>query len=199
MLNENTAETLSQKTKDELIRIAQEHYDADSIKAGLYGEIVNGQFRGCAIGCTNHGLALSRGIKIDWGDHDATARLTGVPAWVWHLADYLFENVEEGRREFARDFPKYLPIDTDFQPILHRFFIWVLTDPEHGSMQYADDAGKAATAQVVSLHKRALAGDKPPTAQEWDAAWDAARAAAGDAAARAQRDEFLRLLKGEVS
>lgn len=212
---------LTAETKAELIAIAQEHYDADSITEGIYGEFYKGKFKGCLVGCTNHGLAQARGVKVAFNDHEATARLTGVPEWVWYMADYLFENVEEDRREFVRDFPKHLPAETDFQPVLHNFLVWVLTDAQYGSIQYADDAGRAATERVVALHRQAAEGDNP-TQEEWDAAgaagaagdaawaagaaraaagaaWDAAGAAwaaAGAAVAKAQRDEFVRLLEG---
>ena len=203
------------------------HIAADTLTRGCYAGNNGSEFRGCHIGCVLHDMAgldaatiksMSEEARLGWVE-----RVIGQPAWLTTLTEQFFECLPVPRnQEVSRAILAATPVGVDLTPVRHGFLIWVLTDPQHGSRQYADGAGKAATDAVAALLRRALAGD-PPTPAEWmevrvaarataedawdarDAAWDAAVAAAestraaawaaGDAAMEAQAAALIRLLK----
>jgi hypothetical protein len=179
------------------------HIKQDALIRGTYAK-QNGVFKGCHIGCLVHDLtgADAQSIKDMGGNQrrDIIAEKIGQPNWLTSLAEYFFERLEPPKnQQVSRAILDATPVGVDLTPVYHRFMIWLLTDEQHGSRQYADDAGQKATDAIVALHERAASSDTPKN-EEWDAARVAAKAAAragwaGCAAARgAQSDALIRLL-----
>ena len=54
--------------RDMLAELA-EHRKLDQIVKGTYGQGTNGDFKGCAVGCSIHSLNKKRGTAYKWGDH----------------------------------------------------------------------------------------------------------------------------------
>jgi hypothetical protein len=73
--------------KDKYLSRVKAHRDADQIIHGIYWE----GGKGCAVGCTIHSA-----------NHSSYETKLGVPAWLAHLEDRLFEAMDNGR---AKDWP----------------------------------------------------------------------------------------------
>lgn len=88
--------------KAQMVAAAEAHRNADEYISGTYGGRTNGSFRGCSVGCSLFDVATIRGIAIDgWSDHETLADALGVPHWVTHLQDTLFEGVS-AKQDCAR-------------------------------------------------------------------------------------------------
>jgi hypothetical protein len=158
------------------------HEAADEVVQGLYWE--NG--KGCAVGCTIHS-----------DQHSDYPELLGVPEELARLQDAIFEGLSPERaRTFPREFLTAINVGADLSKVGNRFMVWLLIDPDHGVVRYADERGADAIRAVAALHERVAEGDTVTDAAwtaaretawtaaraAWDAAWYAAEAAARDAA-----------------
>lgn len=147
------------------------HIKADTLIKGEYFNYDDG-FKGCHIGCVVRELG---------GDEvDQYSDLTGLPVWLRDLTEHFFERMAypENQR-VSRAILEAVPVGQDITPVYHKFMVWLLEDEKHGTLQYCDERGAAATQAVINLHKRSADGIEVD-----NAAWAAARAAAW-AAARA--------------
>jgi len=150
-------QTLKQKTISQL----EEHYKQDQIIQGTYWE--NG--KGCAVGCTIHS-----------DNHKDYETVLGIPQWIAHLEDKLFEGMQN---KYARLFPlkliKSIPIGfSNWQSIHHKISVFLLEDicknTDHPTV-------KQAIHNIIQLHK-SESTDKA----KWIAAHSAAHSAADSAA-----------------
>ena len=171
-----------QEVKDFYIARIKAHRAADEIVKGQYWEKDDdGVFRGCAIGCSLH-----------TADHNAIVKEWDFPLSLGYLEDCIFENLPQ---ELALDWPlRFVSAPkpgSDLSHIVDHFLIWVLTDGVHGVIRFAQKDNERAAIQAVSdLYVRKAANDNP-SPEEWDAAEDAAGAAARaaeDAAGAAAED-----------
>ncbi len=67
--------------KRRYLKRVRAHAKTDELIKGTYWD--NG--KGCAVGCTVHS-----------GDHKAYETELGIPAWLAHLEDVIFENLKNG-------------------------------------------------------------------------------------------------------
>jgi hypothetical protein len=143
------------------------HQLADEIIQGTYWE----RGRGCAVGCTIHG-----------SEHDKYETELGIPRQLAYLQDRIFEGLPLAEaKNFPLAFLTAIPVGANLSLVLPHFIVWLLSDPEHGTMRLCSERGKKATETVVALYQRIIDGGKVST-QEWR---DAAAAAAAYAAAAA--------------
>jgi len=85
-----------QSIKDKYIKRLEDHQQADNIIKGRYWE--NG--KGCAIGCT-----------IEGNDHSKYETELGIPEWLAHLEDKIFEGLQnEEAKVFPLEFLRAMPI-----------------------------------------------------------------------------------------
>ena len=159
----------SQNIKDMYVARVRAHAEADEIKQGYYWK--NG--KGCSVGCTLH---------VDYAAHDRYETELGIPRAIARLQDRIFEGLSnEEAKKFPLAFLEAIQPGADLSGVLPRFFIWLLSDEKHGTMQWASEEGKVATRAVVDLYRRQLTGEMI-TRSEWRAAaYAAAHAAAADA------------------
>ena len=150
------------------------HKKADAIIKGQYWE----DGKGCAIGCTLHS-----------SNHLAYETELGIPVQLAYLEDDIFENLPNGHaKEFPERFLKAINPGADLSRVVNKFLVWLLVDGVSGVIRFAQTEGqKTAISNVAALHQQVIDGNPPPAAA-WDAARDAARAAAGAAAWDAARD-----------
>lgn len=133
------------------------HYAANDIIRGEYGGPggVSG-WRGCAVGGTLHS-----------SDPKVAETELGIPEVVMRLDDIIFESLPESEGpQWAVDFLSAIPVGADLALVGAKFAMWVLSDPVHGSRQYADAASKVMTDAVLHLYNRWLTGDEP-SQKEW--------------------------------
>src|SRR5260370_19586879 len=107
------------------------HALADEIIQGTYWE--NG--RGCAVGCSIHG-----------NEHAQYEVELGVPRQLAYLQDRIFEGMPLAEaKTFPFAFLQAIPVGADLSLIVPHFMVWLLGDPEHGTMRLCNERGKEAT------------------------------------------------------
>jgi hypothetical protein len=174
------------KEKAETLAEFRQHIEADELIAGTYGQTYDGKWRGCAVGCLTGN-----------NNHELYPSLYGIPEQLAYLHDAVFEGLSrtdaKNGQEWSYRFLDVIPEGADLSRIFSQLVVWCFED--YGLLNlYPDNQHKPALVQVVTLHKRVIAGETV-TETEWqdaayaaDAAAYAADAAADtDAAARAAR------------
>ncbi|MBX9670484.1 MAG: hypothetical protein K2X93_22980, partial [Candidatus Obscuribacterales bacterium] len=161
-----------QKIKTKYVNRVQRHRRADDIIHGTYW--ANG--KGCAVGCTIHSE-----------NHGAYESELGIPAWVAHLEDYLFEQMKNGEaQKWPERLLKAIPVGAcNWDEIEHEYHHWLLVDPEDGVLQYAANATtpelrtqiEQSINTVADLHNRRVPRDAEEFAAARSAAWSAESAA----------------------
>ena len=126
-----------------LDQIAQ-HEAADAIVQGTYGQI-NGAFRGCAIGCALHSLNLLQGkvgeeALTDTSVHARYETELGLPAWLAHLEDHIFESLPIAEAvTWPRRLAEAIPVGAVVgDRALARILLWLLTDATYGARTATD-------------------------------------------------------------
>ena len=105
------------------------HQEQDKIKQGTYGEGDNGNFRGCAIGCSIHSLSRFRGERLETSRHSVLEDYLDIPAGLAHLFDGVFEWLPLPlAKKFPLRFASAIPCGADLKMVVPKFLYWVLTD-----------------------------------------------------------------------
>ena len=135
------------------------HVKADELIHGKGWE--NG--KGCAVGCT-----------LDKYDHAAYETELGIPESLARLEDTLFEGQPNGTsKTFPVRFLQAIPVGADLSLVTPRFIHWLLIDPTHGVIRFANtEPCRDAINGVAVMYAGWIKTKKKP------AAWAAARAAA---------------------
>jgi hypothetical protein len=158
--------------KAKFIARVEAHRVADELVQG-YGYWQGG--KGCALGCTIESKEPRAQYPIQ----------LGIPVEIAALEDRIFEGLDAERsRAWPGEVLEAIAVGADLSLVWSRFAVCLLSDPEHGTARLCDGRGKAATAAVVALFERRIAGDEP-TCQEWQSAAAAYAAAAAAATAAA--------------
>ncbi len=162
--------------KDKYITRVKAHQEADHLIQG-YGYWEDG--KGCAVGCT---------LELPGGQHEQYPIEFGVPTWLAHLEDHIFENLpKEEARKWPLEFLDAIPIgitDAQFSNVRDRFQkFWLERQKTQIDQSKYPSVVKAITT-VISLLDSALGGNAP-LAAAWSAARSAARSAAESAAGSA--------------
>jgi hypothetical protein len=168
-----------QEVKDFYLARANAHFIADEIVKGAYWE----DGKGCAVGCLIHG-----------NSHIKLSKELGIPLSIARLIDRLFEGMpNENSKSFPVRFIESIPVGVDLSLAMDKFYLSLLSDPEHGVLRYANDRVRPSIQGVIDLFTRKVAKDNP-SIEEWvrarmsayaDATADAAGYAAATAAAAA--------------
>ena len=150
--------------KEQILTQLQAHYDADEIIKGVYWE--NG--KGCAVGCTIH----SR-------HHKNYETKLGIPEVLAYLEDNIFEWLpNDGAKEWPMRFIRVISVGVDLHKVWPQFAVFLLTDPEHGVLQYAKtDNHKQIIQKVADLYS----AERKIYKKEWRTARAEARRAYKDA------------------
>ncbi len=169
----------NQSVKDKYLARVRAHREADNLTQGVGWE--NG--KGCAIGCT-----------LENYSHDAYPMELGLPVWLAHLEDHIFEALpKEEAMLWPEQFLSAIPIGYDAWNAMRDEFqlFWLKHNIESVAGDYAVVAPIKA---VITLLQQAVNGNEPESAA-WSAAesaaWSAAESAARSAAESAARSESL--------
>jgi hypothetical protein len=148
--------------KERYLSRLKKHAAAGEIRQGVYWS--NGV--GCAVGCTVH----SR-------NHYDYEKELGIPAILAFLEEQIFEMLpSEVRQWFPVNFLNAITPGVDLSPVLPRFLVWLLINPEYGVVRFAHGAKmRDAIIAVSTLFARLAAGYVPAYPE-----WQAARVAAYD-------------------
>ena len=159
------------KIKDHYINRLQLHHAADEIIQGTYWQ----HGKGCAVGCTVHS-----------DSHKAYETELGIPMILARLEDRIFEGMSNAdAKEFPLRFLQAVPVGVDLKNVYKQFFVWMLTDKEHGVIKFSkNDDTKKAIQDVSDLLQKSLL-ENVTTEQFFEVARAARNAAYADAAADA--------------
>lgn len=112
--------------KLETIANAKRHAAQDMLIKGTYGEM-NGQFRGCSIGCDAFDITGEVESELPY---KITAEYYGFPEWVEHIREHFFENLPEDKsKNWHVDLKKSIPVgldDAGFNKVKAKFLIFIL-------------------------------------------------------------------------
>ncbi|MBK7380584.1 MAG: hypothetical protein IPJ03_16635 [Ignavibacteriales bacterium] len=101
-----------QEIKDNLLKQLKAHFDFDEIVKGKYWE--NG--KGCAVGCSIHS-----------GNHKDYETLLGIPEWLAHVEDRVFEGLPlERAKMWPLEFSQAIKIGQDLERIKIPFLIFIV-------------------------------------------------------------------------
>ncbi len=174
--------------KARLVAAAREHQEADRYIQGTYFRSEGGEdWQGCAVGCTTAPLiAAAEGVALDglreplsW--HKAQEVHAGIPEWLGHVEDKIFECLPVGQaREWPARFLEAVPVGVDLTAMREAWLRDIVLDPKRGAFAHAaralDDAG--FTEQASALRDL-------PSGVEWRTASAASAASAAAASAAA--------------
>ena len=99
---------------------AKKHYKQDMLIAGTYGETDTDVFRGCSVGC----FAYEISGQTDDNPHKIVADDRGLPEWLIHLQDRIFEGLPlEDRKKWHVQLAEAIPVGIDLEPVRHKLAI----------------------------------------------------------------------------
>jgi len=158
------------KVKAKYVKRIECHRKADEIIHGTYWE--NG--KGCAIGCI---------LEKPTGCHKLFETELGLPEWLAHLVDYLFEAMGNGKaKEFPEQVLKSIKLGVNLDLTYHKFCLFLLKE-------ICEDTDnpiiKPSIDKIIELHTRILTYKKVSD-EEWSEARSAAESAAESAAGSAE-------------
>lgn len=128
------------KIKAKYLKRVREHELNDEIVKGVYWE--NG--KGCALGCSVHSA-----------DHKAYEIELGLPEWLAHLEDVLFEGLpNEEAKKFPAAFLEAIPVGVNLDPVRLKFSTFMLE--ENMDQVSTSNIDKEIKEQVISAVRGAL-------------------------------------------
>ena len=118
-------------TKKEFVKNLKWHQEQDAFVAGAYDAEDGLTFKGCAVGCSIHSIQLALKTKEDlkYSDHSLYERYLGVPAWIAHLEDTIFEGLPVDRQKtWPVEFGEAINVGVDLDKIKHPFLIFLMEE-----------------------------------------------------------------------
>jgi hypothetical protein len=102
--------------KEKYISRMEEHIRLDHLVRGMGYERNGNQIRGCAVGCTLNNY-----------DHAQYPIELGIPRWIGHLEDIIFENMSfDKSTTFPLEFLEAINVGSNLNTILPDFMIFIL-------------------------------------------------------------------------
>ena len=197
---------------------AKKHYEQDMLIAGTYGETDTDVFRGCSVGCFAYEILG----QTDDNPHKIVADDRGLPEWLIHLQDRIFEGLPlEDRKKWHVQLAEAIPVGIDLEPVRHKLAIMRMD--KLIALQQRNIGASNIVQQTINVlnivrqcHEAELSKDScdwaaAVVAADWSAAWSAwsaARSAARSVSAQAwesteaewyrqERDDLLSILGSE--
>src|SRR3990167_2686978 len=137
------------------------HEAADQLVKGYYGQM-DGQFTGCAIGCSLHSLNVLQGkpaVIDNVGLHERVPAELGWPLWLAYLEDNIFEQLPaELSRTWPRRLAEAIPVGVSVPDVvLAKLLRWTLIADTFGVVHATDDAEvKAIVQRIGALFDRSI-------------------------------------------
>lgn len=150
------------KLKDDFIKEIEWHQQQDAIVQRTYGKGSGKNWRGCAVGCSIRSLNRLKHKRIRTNDHAAYETELGIPEWLAHLEDTIFEGLPADKaKEWPSRFSKAIPVGADLQPVKYQFCSFILTQNiQHVlKLDIPDDLKDQVVTSirgVLDLHQAAL-------------------------------------------
>ena len=138
--------------KDQMIAAAISHREKDEYIAGCYAKM-NGSFKGCSVGCSLFDVKGIKGIDVgeDYADHALLAKELGIPEFICHLQDSIFEGLPDSERfKWTERLFNSIPLGVDLTPVLPRFLLKTLDRLPKTDNQDVEDAIKGVKNVLIS-------------------------------------------------
>src|SRR3990167_4746925 len=170
------------KLKKDMVAEVLNHQKLDKIIKGTYQQGSNGDFKGCAVGCSIHSYNVRYKKEIPTNNHKAYETELGIPESLARLEDTLFEGMPDGKALlWPAEFMKAIKVGSDLSLVAPKFISATLRDLL-SIREVKDD--KEVSKQVLHIAKMwdSVVNGKTPKASAWSAAESAAWSAAWSAA-----------------
>ena len=182
------------KLKERLIEEITKHEKADAIIQGTYGDNYNGQWKGCAVGCSLKSMNIIHGVEKSTSAHDRYETELGIPRMIAKLEDRIFEGLSvEDSKTWPRRFAEAVPVGADLSKVWPQLAVWIMEKMIAIDRVKKNVAVLKAIEDVRDAYARLVLGELT-SVEDWiklrRAAADAADAAY--AAADAARTAFYR-------
>ncbi len=177
-------------TKTEFVKELRAHQKADNFISGSYWN--ERAKKGCAVGCSLESISRIKKIKFSFNDHSMYAKHLGIPEWLAHVEDTIFEGVSiERSKRWPVEFAEAINEGADLEKIKTPFLIFILQNSlvsienvQFDALKFPDvkasiEQTKIAVTQMIEAQQSENA-EKISAAES--AAWSAARSAARSAA-----------------
>ena len=90
------------------------------------------KFKACAVGCAVHSLNVKLGKEYRTSDHSVYEKELGIPEWLAHLEDTIFEGLpKEEAKLWPEKFLSAIPVGTDLEPIKWKFIRAFIIERRH--------------------------------------------------------------------
>ena len=117
------------RLKKDMVAEILNHQKQDKIIKGTYGQGSNGDWKGCAVGCSIHSLNVKFGKKLDTSNHKNYEIELGIPESLARLEDYLFETMPNDKAtKWPAEFIKAIPVGADLSLVAPKFISATLRD-----------------------------------------------------------------------
>lgn len=180
-------------TKDKLLEHLYEHQRKDAFIRGSYEEYIGEKFKGCAVGCSLQSVAVELGQDIDYEDHSLYESYLGVPQWLAHVEDALFEGVSADRaKKWPVEFIEAINVGSDLDKVKTPFIIFLMEENlktlDSLDLQFRNKNWWIDCRNCVEqMIKAQVSAERDKIAKAESAAWRAAWRAAESAERRAWR------------
>jgi len=157
----------------------RQHAEQDRLIAGRYQDGKSN--RGCSVGCD----AIDITGKADSNCHGIVAFHDGLPEWLEHLRDIIFEGLpSKERKAWHVDLTEAIPVGVDIEKVLHQLADWILSPDGPMPDSVSHQIVAKAIAQVRKYHQDMVSGTS-----DSESARAAARLTATFAVADSSRSE----------
>lgn len=166
-------------TKKEFVKELKKHQKADAFLQGTYESTVDGEFKGCAVGCSLKSIAQATNVTVKFNDHTAYPKLLGIPTWLAKVEDRIFEGLSvKDSKTWPVEFAAAIPENVDLDKIKGPFLIMVLERALTKINHKKNPEVKKAIEDVITLWRRDDVGSPAFKAAATAAGADAYTAAA---------------------
>jgi hypothetical protein len=178
-------------TKKDLLKEIEKHRKADQIVQGTYGK-KNGQWRGCAVGCSIHSINNLKNTRYQTGNHSVYEKELGIPEWLARLEDTIFEGLPvEDAKKWPGQFIKAIPENVDLEPVKWKFSVYLMKENIDRvlGLDISDELKEEVVSgirKVLAVHENAIKTGKWDKSAAASAAESAERSAAESAASAAE-------------
>lgn len=110
------------ETKEQALKAAKHHRDADMLIKGTYGEGEGAEFKACSVGCAYAPFQTTPGEL-----HKLSESVHGIPEWLTRVRDAIFEGLPSPKNiQWHYDFVEAIPVGADLEAVKPKFLIMIL-------------------------------------------------------------------------
>lgn len=138
------------------------HQKKDQFIKGAY-EKLNSKFKGCAIGCTIDSVNKIFGRSYKTSEHKVFEEALGIPEWLAHIQDSLFEALPIGdNSQFAVDFLEAIPVGVNLEPLKWKFCAFLMRKNIERVLTFSKISGEIRDKILITicvalcLHEKAI-------------------------------------------